>query len=787
MLLVIVIATALVPSVLLAQETSPEKTYAIHCASCHGDQGRGQTKQFAEPLTGDLDVAELARYIDETMPAESPDQVTGEAALQVAEYIHQKFYSAAARVRNNQPRIPLARLTVEQYRNKVADLIGSFDAPTWLPEKRGIKASYYAARRQTKTRRLAQQVDDRIDFAAGVPHFDPTSKYESIPKPKKKPENQMNEGFSAYWKGGLIAPVTGEYSIKVKSKNGFKLFVNDPATPLIDRAVRSDEVVDHSGKIYLLAGRMYHLRLDFFSYPDPPPAIQLLWQPPNQVESVVPNSALTQSSTNEVLAIATEFPADDASAGFERGVDVSEQWDRATTRAAIEAAEWISMRIERLAKFKIRDDNASAKAQEFCEQFVARGFCTPLSDADKQLYVGQQFDQLLSISDQVKRVVLVTLKSPRFLYPNIEPRPLEYQYAADMAMILWDSNPDQTITTKLRDGEFESKEKRTSALYAMTKSPKSRQKLSSFFSAWLSAHTEDAVKDKELFPEFDATVIADLKTSLSLHLNDAAWSDQSDFREMLTADYLYVNQRLANFYDLKLDQPNGFHKVKVDAKIRAGILTHPYLMTGLAYHKNSSPIHRGVFVAKRLLGRQLRQPPDDVKPLTEEFAPEMTTRERVEHQTKAPSCMNCHSVINPLGFSLENFDAVGRYRETDDDKPVNAQTVYRTRGGEDRVLNGARDLANFLANDHAAQKNFIRQLFRFYTKNEIDAFGAEQLDRLHRRFIEHEFRIRDLLVDIAMVVLEKTKTDFEARTTPTSELTNPTNTHETVKKHKVNQ
>jgi hypothetical protein len=173
-------------------------------------------------------------------------------------------------------------------------------------------------------------------------------------------------------------------------------------------------------------------------------------------------------------------------------------------------------------------------------------------------------------------------------------------------------------------------------------------------------------------------------------------------------------------------------------------------MSGLAYHKDSSPIHRGVFIAKQLLGRRLRQPPSDVKPLTEEFNPKMTTRERVEHQTKETACMNCHTVINPLGFSLENFDAVGRFRVEEKKKPIDVSTVYKTPDGEKVELNGARDLAIFLANNETAQRSFVQQLFHHYAKQSIDTndnmpeLSKMQIDLLINGFTNDLNRIATL-------------------------------------------
>ena len=740
------------------QDKAGAKLYSLHCAKCHGSRGEGGTDSFVDPLQGDLSVAELARYIDETMPEQDPELVQGEDAKTVAKFIFDKFYSEQAQIKSNRPRVELARLTVDQYRNRVADVVASFSNPVLWDEKRGLPAEYFASRYRSQKMRLSQQTDATINFPDAVPHFDPTGKYESIPKPKKKPVNKMGEGFSVYWKGSVLAPETGWYEFKVKSKNGFELYVNDPEKPLIDRAVRSDEALDHSAKIYLLAGRHYSLRLDFFSYPSPPAKIQLLWKPPHHPEQVIPQSQLFPNSVPEVLCVSSQFPADDASTGYARGVDVSREWDDATTRGAVEAAIWISERIEKLAGFRFGDKEARAKTQKFCERFVSRAFVTKLSDDDLQIYVGQHFEQPISIPNQVKRVVLMTLKSPRFLYPTLEKREPNYHLASLASIVIWDSVPNKPFFDLLSKDKarLSNPVERRKILDLMVKLPAARQKLNSFFETWLVAHSEESTKDTKRFPEFDPELVADLKTSLLRFAEQVAWSNKSDYRELFLADYLLANARIAKYYRLQSDddESGGFRSMATDPKVRSGLITHPYLMSALAYHQESSPIHRGVFVAKKLLGRRLRQPPNNVKPLTEEFAPEMTTRERVEHQTKEPTCMSCHSVINPLGFSLEHFDADGRYRKQDGDRPIDSETVYRSPEGAEVNFKGPKDLANYLANDPSAQKNFIRQLFRFYTKNDITAYDPDLLDQMHQQFVKNEFNIRELVIDIAQVVMD---------------------------------
>ncbi len=732
------------------------KVFATQCASCHGVAGEGNPKHFSERLQGDLSLNQLTQLIVDTMPEENPDECVGEHAAAVAKYVFENFYSLEAQRKFNAARIELSRLTVPQYRQSVAELLGSFGRDFVIPEERGIEGQYFAARGKTADRRLAKQVDAVIDFGDGVPHFDPTGKYKSLNIKKKKGENKMNDGFSVHWDGGLIPTESGNYQVVVQSKNGFRLWVNDTESALIDRRVRSDEVVDHSAMIYLLAGRVYTLRLEMFSYPDPPAKIRLLWKPPNKPLHVIPPTSFVRNGASEVAVVSTDFPADDASFGYERGVDVSLQWDASTTSAAIDVANWVSERVWKLARARATDGDAKEKVQKFCRQFTERAFVASLSKEDLHFYVDQHFEKDLSIEDQVKRVVIMTLKSPRFLYPALQPRSKDFELARRMALGLWDSLPDRRLYDLAQQGNLAKPAVLAAEVERMTRDPRSKQKLYSFFSYWLKMDkASNATKDKQAFPNFDEALVADLRDSLFLYLDEVVWSKKSDFRDLFLADYLVANRRIADFYELEREgDEEGFQKMQVNQDQRAGILTHPYLMTGFAYHKDSSPIHRGVFVAKSLLGRRLRQPPNNVKPLTEEFNPKMTTRERVSHQTKETACMNCHSVINPLGFSLENYDAVGRYRTEEKQKPIDVSSVYKTPDGKKIELNGARDLAKFLANNKMAQRSFIQQLFNHYAKQSIDAYGEGQLDKIHQRFVENEFNVQKLLVDLSLVFIE---------------------------------
>jgi hypothetical protein len=276
-----------------------------------------------------------------------------------------------------------------------------------------------------------------------------------------------------------------------------------------------------------------------------------------------------------------------------------------------------------------------------------------------------------------------------------------------------------------------------------------RSKLRDFFFQWLKVEsTPDVAKDPKQFPDFDKAITSDLRTSLDLLLEDLVWSEASDFRQLLLTDSLYLNGRLAQFYGVALPTDAPFLKVTPEPRERAGVLTHPYLMASFAYTATSSPIHRGVFIARNVLGLALRPPPEAFPPLSPDLHPQLSTRERVALQTSPESCQSCHTTINALGFTLEPYDAVGRFRREEKGRPIDATGAYQTRSGELVKFAGARDLATFLAGSQETHDAFVQQLFHHLVKQPVRAFGPRELEDLRAAFAEGNFNIRKLVVKV---------------------------------------
>ncbi len=720
-----------------AEGPTGEQIYQQKCLKCHGATGEGGNDSDAKPLIGDRPIKDLAKVISETMPEDDPESCVGEDAEKVAAYIYDAFYSKAAQARIHRPRVELARLTVRQYRNMIADLMSIGDPPRWDNEH-GLRGEYFNAKHFRGDKRVLERRDPTVNF-----HFG-----EAGPLPEKIDANE----FSIRWEGSLLAPETGEYEFILKTENGAKLFLNDPATPLIDAWVKSGDETEHREAIQLLGGRVYPLRLEFFKSKEAKEktaSISLLWKPPHRVVQPVPERCLSPNRGSETLVIQTAFPPDDRSTGYERGASISKAWDQATTYAAIEVASHVTKNLSRLAGVKDDAPDRPQRVQDYCRHFAERALRRPLNDEQMTFFVDRYFQNPTDLNAAVKKVVLLTLKSPRFLYHETGGNDA-YDIASRMSLYLWDSLPDRQLLEAAGRGQLSARDQIAQQAERMLGDLRTRAKLHDFFHQWLRVdRADDLSKDGTLFPDFNETVASDLRDSLDLFLDDVVWNGEtSDFRQLLLADFLFLNGRLAPFYGANLPPEAPFQKVALDPQQRAGLLSHPFLLSSFAYHQTSSPIHRGVFIFRSLLGRALRPPPEAVAPLSPDLHAGLTTRERVILQTSPTSCQTCHEMINPLGFSLEHYDAVGRYRSEEKGKPIDDLGYYETLAGQRAEFHGVRQMALFLANCDETHAAFVEQLFHYFVKQPIRAYGADQPEPLRRTFAESGYNIRRLLVDL---------------------------------------
>ncbi len=764
--LIALLALSVLTSSAIAQEEILERgkrIYTESCASCHGEKGQGVAGSYDDPLIGDSSIGELTDIISDTMPEEDPDTCVGEDAASVASYIHHAFYSEAARIRNRPPRVGLARLTADQLRQSLADVYGHFAGTPWGEKRSGIEGTYFTGSRWKKDKIRIERVDPVLDFDFK----------------KEGPGAEIDaKDFYILWEGSLKVQHSGRYEIVLRSTCSCMLRFGHSDRELVNNHVQSEGKTEFRRTVALTAGRSYPFKLEFIQRKrkteQPPAKVSLSWKPPGGVEEIIPQRNLIPTFLPPQFSLQTKLPADDRSYGYERGIAIHRQWDESTTAAAIEFAEAAASELWPRYKRKQRgkDDKDRAQLRSFLDEALTIAFRNPLSDQQRKLYIDNQLAVAEDDAEAIKRSLLIGLKSPMFLYPSLDLGQSDSQRTANqLALVLFDSLPsDQWLITKIAKGQLGNDAQVRSAAIQMARDPRCETKIRELLYQWLHmGDLQEISKSEELFPGFDQRLVADLRGSFDAFVDDVIASENSDYRQLLQADWTYTNQRLAAFYgdgwkasDDKNQTENALHRSVSDSKTRAGAITHPLLMASFAHHDSTSPIHRGILLYRHVLGRTIRPPNAAFAPLDAKLHPDLTTRERVEMQTGDVDCQVCHQKINSVGFTLENYDPVGRFRLQDNKKDVDASGSYVDREGKKIAFADARQLADYLAGSRDCHRSFVEAAFEHFVKQPIAAFGKDAHEELTQKFIDSGFNIRDLVVEIAVLAAshptEKNKT-----------------------------
>lgn len=752
-----------------AQEQNGLVLFREHCSRCHGNNGEG-SDSYPDPLQGNLSVNQLVSYIDKTMPDDDPSQVTGESAKHIAETIHSSFYSLIAQDKNKKARLELSRLTVRQMRESLADIIGSFRHPYPKAEKqRGLRAEYFDSRKFSKRSCVLERLDPKIQFFFG----------EASPSPEKiQPER-----FSIRWDGSVIPPETGRYEFIVRTNQAVRVFVNETEAtePLIDAAVKSGNEQQYQASITLLGSRAVPLRVEFSKgrqgvakagqdNPNTDAFIELLWKPPYGVAEVIPERCLSPNPCSETYVLPTSFPPDDASVGYERGSLISQEWFTATTMAALDTADYCLKHIDELANVRRNAPERKVKLEKFAVTFAEKAFRKPVPEMVRKQIVLESFSANSDLDTALRQSLLRTLTSPLFLYHEVENKTTQTLppsvIANRLSFGLWDSIPDQKLLDAAQTGKLVTDNQIRQQADRMVNDSRTKAKVLEFLLNWLHIKNEpDVVKDHIQFSEFSKEIAVAMRTSLLLFLDDVVWAADSDYRRFFTEDTVFLNDSLAPLFHIRLNKNSPFQQVRIDNGQRAGIITHPYMMSLLSYADSTSPIHRGVFLARNILGNVLQPPVNAIAPLPANDHPDLTTRERVALQTKASACQTCHAMINPLGFVLEEYDALGRLRTTENrngqDLPINATGNYQPRTEKEAIFYGGRELGHYLATSRDASETFVRSLFHALAKQPLRAWGSDTLGQLTDRFISKNYSIRKLIVEIALVMTKPTTRNVE--------------------------
>ncbi|GIW89440.1 MAG: filamin [Isosphaeraceae bacterium] len=388
-------------------------------------------------------------------------------------------------------------------------------------------------------------------------------------------------------------------------------------------------------------------------------------------------------------------------------------------------------------------------ARAIIERFASRAWRRPAPAEELErvleLY-GEANRQGESFERSIQVALTMVLISPRFLY-LIEPageagdRPLDdYELASRLAYFLWAGPPDEPLLEEAGRGTLRAHLR--SQVERMLADARSDRFVANFAGQWLQLRRLAVVDpDPALFPGVDAALRDAMRQETEATLAYVLRENRS-ILELLDADYTFVNERLAAHYGLAGVEGPEFRKVRLPDRRRGGVLTQASVLTLTSNPNRTSPVKRGQYVLQQILGTPPPPPPPDVPELPDDAqaAEQASLRERLEIHRSNPACASCHRQMDPIGFSLENYDAVGRWRETDGAFPIDPSGELA--GG--LAFADAAELKGLLVSQASKKfaRAFVRNLMTYALGRGLEADDLPTVESIRDRLAADGYRIQ---------------------------------------------
>ncbi|MBI1790338.1 MAG: DUF1592 domain-containing protein [Acidobacteria bacterium] len=400
---------------------------------------------------------------------------------------------------------------------------------------------------------------------------------------------------------------------------------------------------------------------------------------------------------------------------------------------------------------------------QFVREFGLKAFRRPLSAKEVERYSGLMAKE----RDFVKGAQLVVeamLQSPAFLFHAEARGP--YQSASRLSYFLWDTMPDGALFRAAASGQLATPAGIEKEARRLLDDPRARSALDEFVGQWMRFdRVLTTIKDRRLFPMFNPELAAAMAEETRLLIADAVWNDR-DFMSVFSAEHGFLSADLAGLYRFPVP-PGEYARVNFPAASdRAGLLGQATFLSLTSKPEETSPTARGLFVREQFLCQHVPDPPPGINsnlpPLTE--ARPLTNRERLAGHLSQPMCATCHNLIDPIGFGLEKFDAIGARRERlkltflpgrkeAQRKPSTVELDLDTRGSIGGIPNSEfaspKELGRVLAASRQCQECVVKQVFRYgFGRLETPA-DKPLIQAVYERFRASGFRFREMLVALA--------------------------------------
>jgi hypothetical protein len=398
----------------------------------------------------------------------------------------------------------------------------------------------------------------------------------------------------------------------------------------------------------------------------------------------------------------------------------------------------------------------AACADSFVQSFGRRVFRRPLAADEAQRYRGLFAVHQARGYAQAIRVVLQTLlQSANFVYHlELTPAPSGsgvtplggYELASRLAFALWNTTPDVELLDAAGSGKLDSKEGLRAEAERLLASDRARDALSSFHLQWLGLdNVADTAKDAALFPQFTPAIKAAMRDETVAFADFVVRRGDGRLATLLSAPFTVASPDLLALYGASA-APAVDGTVALDPTQRAGLLTQGAFLAAHSHANQTSPVHRGLAVRKNLLCTDLPDPPMNVDNTPPEPDPNATTRQRFEQHRADPSCVGCHTLLDPIGVGFEGYDAIGRYRTTENGLQLDTAGELVSAGAASGAFRGAVELAKRLSTSSEVRDCVKKQWFRYSLGRLEGADDACTLQSLAKEFEASDFNVKSLLV-----------------------------------------
>jgi hypothetical protein len=323
----------------------------------------------------------------------------------------------------------------------------------------------------------------------------------------------------------------------------------------------------------------------------------------------------------------------------------------------------------------------------------------------------------------------------------------DYQLASRLSYLLWATMPDEELMSLADSGTLHEPAVLKAQTKRMLDDRRSRALFDGFGAQWLSVGgLQRQVFDPALFPQMTAGMRQAMYDEVRLFFESVIRDNENVIR-FVDSDYSYLNGTLAAIYGLeKTVRGPEMRRVRLSDGNRGGVLGMPGILAATSFPNRTSPVKRGVWVLEQVLGQQVPAAPPDVPALDKQdqkAVANLTVRQRTELHRTNPVCANCHQILDPIGFGLEKFDAIGRWRERDSNgQPIDASGELP---GAKR-FSGPADLKAILAgrNDEVA-RNLVEKLLAYALGRKLEGYDEIVVDDLMREVARDGYRMRTLI------------------------------------------